>query len=183
MIPVVLRTGRLVLDQPGEPDVPLITEYCQDPLFERYTATPWPYDEHHARSFVTDTVPRDRATGSAATWAIRSTADWPILGMIGYRAKLSDLGFWLGSPHRGTGYMTEAVGAVLDWAFGRGVERVAWECVRGNLASASVARRSGFRFTGEAAANVPARDGTRPPAWHGEIRSGQDRSEKPGWPA
>jgi hypothetical protein len=40
VIPVELRTARLVLDQLGPADAPLVTTYCQDPLFERYLTTP-----------------------------------------------------------------------------------------------------------------------------------------------
>jgi hypothetical protein len=54
--------------------------------------------------------------------------------------------------------------------------------VLGNEASVSVARKVGFSYTGEGPANVPARDGSRPPAWHGVIRSTDSRTPKPGWP-
>ncbi|MDQ4138057.1 MAG: GNAT family N-acetyltransferase [Actinomycetota bacterium] len=180
---MALRTERLVLDQPTERDVPLITEYCQDPLFERYMATPWPYEERHARSLVTEAVPSEWAADRSFTWAIRLAAGGPLIGMIGHRSALADVGFWLGAPHRGHGYMTEAVGAVVDWVFDRGAELVAWECVVGNLASASVARKAGFRFLGEGPAHVTGRDGSRPASWHGELRPGEAREPKPGWPA
>ena len=182
MIPVVLRTERLVLDQPGERDIPLITEYCQDPLFERYLTTPWPYTEEHARGFVTEFVPGGWADDREYTWAIREFEGGPLLGVVGNGVSPGGIGYWLGAPHRGSGYMTEAVRAVLDWAFERGAQRATWECVVGNVASAAVARKCGFRYTGERPTGA-WRDESRPLAWHGELAADDDRTEKDGWPA
>jgi RimJ/RimL family protein N-acetyltransferase len=182
MIPVVLRTERLVLDQPAERDIPRITDYCQDPVFERYLTTPWPYTEEHARTFVTSFVPSRWADDLEYTWAIRESEGEPLLGVIGNGVSPGGIGFWLGAPHRGRGYMTEAVRSVLDWAFDRGADRIAWECVVGNAASAAVARKSGFRFTGERPVAV-WRNASRPLAWHGELAAADDRTEKEGWPA
>jgi RimJ/RimL family protein N-acetyltransferase len=189
MIPVVLRTERLVLDQPTEADVPLIAEYCQDPLFERYLTTPWPYREEHAREFVHEFVPNRWAEDREYTWAIRHTRSGPLLGVVGSGVTHDGIGpwhggigFWVGAPHRGRGYVTEAARAVLDWAFERGAARIAWECVVGNVASAAVARKCGFRYTGERPVRA-WRDSSRPPAWHGELDASDDRTEKDGWPA
>lgn len=183
MIPVVLRTERLVLDQPEERDVPLLTEYCQDPVFEHFMVTPWPYEEHHARAFVSSLVPKGWAENSEYTWAVRESEGGPLLGMIGHRPSRSDIGFWLGRPHRGAGYMTEASHALVDWLFERGRQRIFWECIAGNAASASVARKCGFRYTGERPAVIPGRNGEHPLAWHAELVATDDRSVKQGWPA
>ncbi len=85
MIPVALRTERLVLDLPTERDIPAITEYCQDPVFERYLTTPWPYREEHARGFVTEFVPKRWAGDLEYTWAIREAEGGPLLGVVGKR--------------------------------------------------------------------------------------------------
>ena len=52
MRPVTLRTARLTLDEPRLADAELVTEYCQDPLFERYLTTPWPYTRADADAFL-----------------------------------------------------------------------------------------------------------------------------------
>jgi RimJ/RimL family protein N-acetyltransferase len=178
--PVTLATPRLVLDQPTIDDVDLTTEYCQDPLFEKYLTVPWPYTRDDALGFFLDIVPGAWKRDTEYTWAVRAGGHF--IGVIGYRPKGNDIGFWLGAPHRGNGYMTEATNAVLDWSFSRGHDDIRWECVLGNEASVSVARKVGFSYTGEGPANVPARDGSRPPAWHGVIRSTDSRTPKPGWP-
>ena len=181
MIPVVLRTARLVLDAPREDDVDRIAEYCRDPQFERYMATPWPYRRSDALHFVLRVVPAGWGSGSEETWAIRR--DGALLGMISARTEHADVGYWVGAPHRGRGYLGEALAAVLDHRFATGQAVVHWECVIGNLASARAARRAGFRYTGEAPSAVTFRDGSHPAAWHGELGRGDGRGPKPGWPA
>lgn len=58
--------------------------------------------------------------------------------------------FWLGAPHRGKGLMTEAVVAVTDWLASEfDLTEITSECIAGNAASISVARKSGFEFTVE----------------------------------
>jgi RimJ/RimL family protein N-acetyltransferase len=181
MEPVVLRTRRLVLDQPTTADVDRITAFCQDPPFERYMATPWPYRRHDAMHFVVRVVPAGWAAGTEECWAIR--LDGALVGMISARAGAADVGYWLGRPHRGNGYLAEALRAVLDHRFAAGQPVVHWECVLGNLPSARVAWRSGFRFTGTAPSAVTFRDGSHPLAWHGVLLRDDGRAPRPGWPA
>ena len=100
MMPVTLRTERLVLDQPTPDDIDLIAQYCSDPVFERLMTTPWPYERKHAAHFVEKYVPLGWEDETEFTWAIRSDSDF--LGMIGYRAQLRMIGYWLGAPHRGS---------------------------------------------------------------------------------
>ena len=53
MIPVELRSERLILSIPtGDADIEAIARFCQDPLFEQYLTTPWPYTRNDAVAFV-----------------------------------------------------------------------------------------------------------------------------------
>jgi len=178
MIPVRLTTERLVLDQPVAADRELIAEFCRDPLFEKYMTLPWPYELKHADYFIDKVAPGGWDTDSEYTWAIRH--DGQFLGAIGYRSTGKDFGYWLGAPHRGKGYMTEAARAMLDWLFERGEQVVLWECVVGNTASAAIAQRLGFAYTGTGPTQLVFRDGSHPMAWHGELRRGVDRTTE--WP-
>ena len=163
----------------GEADRDSIVEYCRDPLFERAMTLPWPYEPQHADFFVRRHAPDGWADDTEYTWALRRYGAF--LGVIGWRAERGDLGFWLGAPHRGHGYMPEAVHAVADWLFARGVERIGWECVVGNTASASVARKAGFVYTHTGPTDLLFRDGTRPLAWHAILD--RDRTPPPAWPS
>ena len=180
MKPVTLTTARLVLDQPTLNDVELVTRYCQDPLFERFVSTPWPYTTDDAVKFVGSVVPTAWAHDTEYTWAVR--VGGVFAGMLGFRTRSRGIGFWLGAPHRGHGYMTEAVGAVLDWVFASSARDVHWECYLGNASSVGVARKAGFSFQGEGEATVPQRDGRHPLAWKGTISATDSREPKPGWP-
>lgn len=180
MKPVTLSTARLVLDQPTLDDVDAIASYCSDPLFEKYMTTPWPYTRADAIGFVTDFAVGGWATDREYTWAIRR--DGEFVGVVGYRTARGDIGFWLGGPHRNNGYMTEAVGAVADWLFSRGVASIDWFCLAGNGASAAVARKSGFTFTGERPSPHAHRGRGEVPAWCGTLATIDTRDEKPGWP-
>ena len=57
-----------------------------------------------------------------------------------------------------------------------------WECVPGNAASAAVARKTGFRYLGEATSLYAHRERGHLVAWHGVISPSDTRDEKPGWP-
>ena len=180
----VLHTKRLRLDSPALSDRLAVARYCRDPLFETLMTLPWPYEQRHADFFLHRVVPGGWLSGDELTWAVRENESGPLLGIVGWRSELGDIGFWLGAPHRGCGLMTEAVIAVTDWLmtdFGR--TEIAWECVIGNAASVSVARKAGFTFTGERPTELTFRDGSHPAAWHGVLRAGEPRVERTGWPA
>lgn len=180
-MPPVIRTARLVLGRPTDADVGAIFEYCQDPVLQAYTTVPSPYRRDDAEEFVRRTVPAGWADGSEETFAIR-TADGAVIGMIGCRQELQDVGFWVGAPHRRRGYLGEALAAVLDRRFAAGQPAVHWECRVGNVPSARVARRAGFRYTGQAPARVRSRDGSTPDSWHAVLRRDDPRVPQPGWP-
>lgn len=68
-------------------------------------------------------------------------------------AQSASLGYWLGEPHQGQGYMTEAVRGVCIWAFHwLGLERVEAGTLPENTASQSVLERVGFKEEGFARA-------------------------------
>jgi RimJ/RimL family protein N-acetyltransferase len=180
--PEILSGDRLVLSVPTETDVDRIAEYCADPEFERFLTTPWPYTRAHAESFVRDYVPGAWADDAEYTWALRDDEGSPLLGLISWRRR-GDIGFWMGAPHRGQGYMSEAMAIVVEWVFGGDLaDEIHWEAFAGNLASAHVAQRAGFTFTGTRPLAHPARDGSHPDGWHGVLRRDDDRDLKDGWP-
>lgn len=184
MHPFPLQTARLTLNQPTESDVDAVAAYCTDPLAERYLITPWPYERHHAESFIHEFVPHGWATDQEWTWALRPSGVGPLLGVVAIRPASGSIGYWLGAPHRGSGLMTEAVNRVVDEFFDRtDHDPVVWNCFPGNVASMRVAQRVGFRFTGERAGVILQRDGSLGRAWTGELSRHDDRQAKPGWPS
>lgn len=181
MEPFSLTAGELVLDSLTDADIPLITEYCQDPLFEHYLTVPWPYTEADAAFFVSEIAHGGWARGDDLIWAIRR--EGAFLGVVSVRAGSGMIGYWIGAEHRGAGHMTRAATAVVDWVFESGWSDIMrWEARIGNVGSFAVARKMGFQYTGITPAYTASRDGSTPDCWRAELRAGDDRSRKDGWP-
>lgn len=125
-------------------------------------------------SFVTEDVDGARAT--LRRYAERQAADGPRLYGIwldgtlvggtlfaGFDAAAGscEVGCWLEPAATGRGLVTQACGALLDWAFGtRSLHRAEWHCRADNAPSAAVARRLGMTLEGVLRESWPY-DGTR----------------------
>ncbi len=182
MHPVVLRSDRVLLDQPRPDDAAAMVVALNRPEIERVLTTPWPYGPEHADDFIGRHVPDGWRTELECTWALRAPGSDALAGVIGLRVERPDLGYWTMPDSRGRGLTAEAVRLVADWWFARGGAALAWECVAGNVASLGVARAAGFRYTGEAPSHGPYRDGSHPLSWHGVLEPGPRRRHD-GWPA
>lgn len=179
--PFELSVGDLVLDQLTEDDIPLIYQYCQDPLFEKYLTVPWPYSLTDAEFFVRFIAHSGWVRGDELIWAIRHAGEFT--GVISMRAADSMIGYWMGSEHRGAGHMSRAATAVIDWVFESGwSDVVTWEARIGNVGSLAVARKLGFQYTGVNPASTPSRDGSAPDCWRAELHAEDTRAVKAGWP-
>lgn len=185
MLPVEIHTTRLRLDLPVPSDADVVTRHCQDPLFEQYLTTPWPYERAHAEAFLGEHVPGGWASASELTWAIRASGGGPLLGVVSVRETQNEIGFWLGAEHRGSGFMGEAANAVCEWVLAGGVPgatTVFWRAVEGNTASAKVARAAGFRRIEPENPTVPTRDGSGTlPAWYGVREAVADARAEASW--
>jgi ribosomal-protein-alanine N-acetyltransferase len=66
-------------------------------------------------------------------------------------AQAASLGYWMGVTYAGRGYMTDAVGALVPFAFDSlGLHRLEAACLSHNVASARVLEKCGFRREGRA---------------------------------
>ncbi|MFQ6018509.1 MAG: GNAT family N-acetyltransferase [Kiloniellaceae bacterium] len=93
--------------------------------------------------------------GTSYSFLVFRRADDALLGGVTISnvrrgvAQSASLGYWIGVPYTRQGYMTEALGAVLDFAFGRlGLHRVEAACLPDNLASKALLVKAGFREEG-----------------------------------
>jgi RimJ/RimL family protein N-acetyltransferase len=182
VIPVVLRSDLVVLDQPTRADTAAITLACQDEAIQRFTTVPTPYRPADAQKFVDALVGPGWASDREYTWALRRPGSTWLEGVISLRTAHRDLGFWLAPSGRGEGLMTAAVELVVGFGFELGFPDVYWECFVGNTGSAGVARRAGFSYTGTAPGLIPGRDGRPVLCWTGLRRAdGLPASDLP-WP-
>lgn len=182
MTPVTLRTERLVLDLPTEADVDPIFEACQDAGIQRYTTVPSPYARTDAETFVAR-IPSDWEAGQNLTWVIRG--DGTLVGTIGiYRVNGKgdgEIGYWMAPGSRGAGRLREAATAVIDWGFsaeGLDLARIEWHAVVGNIGSARVAQRLGFRFEGTRRQALTSAQG-RDDGWVAGLLRDDDRTPQP----
>lgn len=142
-----LRTRRLALRALTPRDAPTIATYLADQDVARMLArVPVPYSLADAESFVND-------HGSELVLAIRAPADDRLVGLCGLNpdasGKRAELGYWIGRPHWGNGYATEAAQALIDYGFKTlGLERVDVSCRVVNVASRRVISKCGFTFCG-----------------------------------
>ncbi|MFF1574465.1 GNAT family N-acetyltransferase [Leifsonia sp. NPDC058292] len=185
--PVVLTGSSVVLSIPGERDIDRIAELCREEAISTWTTVPEPYTRADAESFVMGMVTRGWAQGTGCTWAIRREARGTLVGMIGLDGigdGEAELGFWLAPDARGLGLMSQAVSLVIDFAFepaALGLQRVVWHAFTGNAASASVARRAGFRFEGTRRLGGSQR-GRRLDDWQAALLATDAREPAAGWP-
>jgi len=64
-------------------------------------------------------------------------------------AQAGSLGYWMGAPYAGQGYMTDAVGALVPFAFGTlRLHRVEAACIPANIASVRLLEKTGFHREG-----------------------------------
>ncbi|NME78841.1 GNAT family N-acetyltransferase [Rhodococcus sp. 105337] len=186
MQPSILTDGTVVLSVPGSGDIDAITDGCSDPAVAKWTTVPHPYTRADAVRFVEDIVPHKWANGFP-DWGIRTSRDGPLLGMIGFvqhGSAAPEIGFWLAPEARGRGLATAAARLVCDFAFGRhGLQawRVEWRALVGNVPSAAVARRLGFRFEGVARHGLLQR-GVPRDVWVAALLPGDPREPAHGWP-
>ena len=76
-----------------------------------------------------------------------------IIGSIDYkyvpRGGLTEVGYGLNPLYQGRGYMTEALGALLEFGKLLGIRRVRADTLKDNIASRRVLQKCGFRFLKE----------------------------------
>ena len=179
----VIRTPRLTLRPFNEGDIDAMVALLNDWEVAQWLAIPpFPYRRADARFYV-DHVRANHEAGPATEFAIALTDGDGVVGSVGLRMKSDDsrhaaIGYWLGQPHWGHGYASEAVGAVVAYGFGSlGLERIEAETDPENERSARVLEKVGFRPIGQASASqarscsVPTRRGSLVVNVHELLRS------------
>ncbi len=98
-----IETERLLLRPPVPADAPAIARLVGDFEVSRWLAVvPHPYTLEDALEFI------EHISGR---WDRAITRDGELIGVVGIT---TSLGYWLGQPFWGCGYMSEAAGALVD---------------------------------------------------------------------
>jgi ribosomal-protein-alanine N-acetyltransferase len=144
--PESLATRRLLLRKPCAEDAPLIFEaYAQDPEVTRYLTFRPHGDVNEALEAVNRFLEGWRS-GKSYCWLLIRRDGGELVGAISAREDQGiNLGYLVARPFWGQGYMTEALGAVVAWAFSVPSTFRVWAvCDLENHASARLLERNGF---------------------------------------
>ena len=149
MLRDVLETKRLVLRAPRLEDAKAVAILANDRRIAENTARiPHPYKASDASDFI---GAANRKNGEAV-FLVTARDNNTIMGACG--VSMSDpaspeLGYWLGVPYWGNGFATEALHAVIDYAFGEFEHTALHAGARvTNPASRRVLEKCGFQWTG-----------------------------------
>ena len=157
-------------------------EQCQDPVSQEWTTVPVPYSLEDARIFVTETMPRGWAEGSAWGFAVEHDARYA--GTVELRDEGEgrlELAFGSHPRVRGTGAMERAVRLLVDWGFAdRQARVIVWRANKGNWPSRKLVWRLGFSFDGTVRASLPHRGELRD-GWVGTLLATDDRKPSGTW--
>jgi RimJ/RimL family protein N-acetyltransferase len=158
----VLETERLVLRAPRFEDAKSVAALANDRrIAENTRRIPHPYSRADADHFIASVNTR---TSEVAF--LVSLADGTLIGACGLAitdGPAPELGYWLGVPFWGQGFATEAVRAVIDYAF----TDLAHEALQAgarvtNPTSRRVLEKCGFQWTGVGLCRIRALSSSAP---------------------
>ena len=143
----ILRTERLILRAPRTADAPdIFRAYAQDREVCRYLIWAPHQSVAETREFIRQCI-EESSAGSRFPWVITSRTNDELLGMIELRVHgfKADVGYVLARPFWGNGIVTEALSAVMAFAFSMpNIYRVWALCDVANTASARVMEKAGM---------------------------------------
>ncbi len=151
--PVVITTERLSLRFLNEADIPALYDMFSDAEVMRYWSRPPWTDLSEAWVMLADTQEGYR-TRSALQLGIERRADRVLVGTCSLfyfhlASRRAEIGYALGRPYWGAGYMHEALRALVGYAFREmGLNRLEADIDPRNLASARTLERLGFQKEG-----------------------------------
>jgi RimJ/RimL family protein N-acetyltransferase len=152
---IPLSTGRLAVRAPRPEDAGELARLVNDAGVARMTTSiPHPYPADAAGAFLERMAEADARRERLFAVEVREQG---FAGLLGFHpapdsawADAVEVGYWLGRPYWGQGYMTEALTAALVWAGGHWGRRfVLAGHFADNPASGQVLVKAGFLYTGE----------------------------------
>lgn len=151
MPPQEIATQRLLLSPPQLADARQIIKLANDPLIAQWTlSVPSPYTEADAIFFL-NMAHEKRKEDQAYIFAIRLPDEPTLMGCIGLHRDTkygtAELGYWMGAPYRRQGYVSEAVGALIDFGFRHTeVPRIYAMHIEGNEPSGRALLANGLQY-------------------------------------
>ncbi|WP_068318562.1 GNAT family N-acetyltransferase [Polycladidibacter hongkongensis] len=120
---------------------------------------PWPHDDVTRRGFKRRLAKHasEIRLGVSRPFFLFDSRNSQLVGGVNLSnirrgaAQMASMGYWMGAPYAGKGYMKRAVPLVLDYAFDElGMNRVEASCIPTNTVSLALLRKLGFEEEGYA---------------------------------
>jgi len=150
IVPTILQSTRLILRPPLPEDAPRIECFVSDRRVAEMTALiPHPYPRGAALEWVYRTE-QQWLDGEKASFVICLRDTGELVGSASFfrdGSRDNEIGYWIGVPHWGKGYATEALERLLCYAFDElGVNRVDTYHFAHNPASGRVMQKAGLKL-------------------------------------
>jgi len=148
-----LETERLALRWMSEGDIPSLFEIFSDPKVTPYVTIQPVSELGEAAKFLRE-IQEGFASRSFFQWGVARREDDRVIGTctlfaLSVAHKRAEIGYALGSAYWGKGYITEALGALLRFAYGTlGLYRIEADVDPRNAPSLRCLERLGFRREG-----------------------------------
>lgn len=143
----IVETERLVLRPWREEDAAALYKYARDPAVGPSAGWPVHKDEADSLNILRAVLMKEN------TWAVTIKGSDEPVGSIGYfpsDGSVSkgepEIGYWIGVPFWGRGYIPEAVKALIARCFAEGAARVWCAHFEGNEKSRRVIEKCGFHY-------------------------------------
>ena len=150
---ISIHTNRVSLRWLAEADIQPLFAIFSDPAVTRFWSSPPWTDLGQARQMLAESLADYRAK-SAYRFAIERNDDQQLLGTcslfhIHWQSRRAEIGYALGRPYWGLGYMQEALRALVDYTFRTlNFNRLEADIDPRNTASAKTLERLGFQKEG-----------------------------------
>lgn len=148
-----INTARLILRPPQPSDAAALQTMHADPEVMRYfSEPPWQDPERAARQIADDRAAFEKEEFFRFAITLKDTGDYLgscTLFALHAQNRRAELGYALGRPYWGYGYMHEALCALLEYAFvERDLNRLEADIDPLNIGSANALLRLGFKQEG-----------------------------------
>lgn len=151
--PITLTTQRLILRWLTEADVPALFAIFSDAQVMRYWSSP-PLTEQAGAEKLLRSIQRGYESGEFLQLGLERRAEPGIIGTctlfsFAFPSRRAEIGYALGRPFWGMGYMNEALRTVVAYAFTTlNLNRLEADIDPRNTASAKTLERLGFQQEG-----------------------------------
>ena len=116
---------------------------------------PYPYTENDAEDFIRTMLSADKNNTFAITLDDKAIGSIGVFRQDNIHCKTAEMGYYIGEPYWGNGYMTSAIKHVCEYVFEKtDIVRIYAEPFAHNIASCRALEKAGFQYEGTLKSNA-----------------------------